>query len=405
MNDTAAGHRLDRFVIVGVNHRTTPLELREQLLLSETAQDALLAQVAGDGVAEAALVMTCDRIELVALEASAGAAATAFARLERAAGLPPGAAAASAYTEHGEGALRHLFRVASSLDAQVVGEPQVLGQVKTAQRRAVDAGACGPALEAVFGAAYAAAKRVRSETTIGQRPVSLAACAVQLVRDLHGDVAPLAVLVVGAGEIGEYLAEALHGAGVRRFTVATRRPAHAELLAAHLAAHRIALDDVAPRLAGADVVVSALGSGRFLFEPAGVRAALRQRRQRPIFFIDAGVPGDVDPAVDALDQAFVYRMADLESVAMSGRADREAALGPAQAIVERGAPRRAGERAGRCRRGDPRVDQPPAARALGGAARAGGRAARGARAARAAGETVVRVEGRGMTRRGSTAWH
>jgi glutamyl-tRNA reductase len=210
----------------------------------------------------------------------------------------------------------------------------VLGQVKAAQRRATDAGACGAGLEAVFAAAYAAAKRVRTETTIGQRPVSLAACAVQLVRDLHGDPAPLATLVIGAGEIGEYLAEALHGAGVRRFTVATRSAAHAQLVAAHLQAHRIGLDEVPQSLVGADVVVSTLGSGRFLFEPAVVRAALRQRRQRPIFFIDAGVPGDVDPAVDALDQAFVYRMADLESVAMSGRADREAALGPAQAIVE-----------------------------------------------------------------------
>ena len=291
--------------------------------------------------------MTCDRIELVALEGAAGAALAAFARLERAAGLAPGQAAATAYQHRGSPALHHLFRVAASLDAQIVGEPQVLGQVKAAQRRAADAGAAGAALEAVFGAAFAAAKRVRSETAIGERPVSLAACAVQLVRDLHGDLAPLSALLVGAGEVGEYLADAFRAAGLARFTVAMRGAAQARALAARLEAHHIELDGLGPALAAADVVITAVGSGRFLIEPAAVRAALRQRRQRPIFLIDGGLPDDVDPGVDALEQAFVYRMADLEAVAMSGRADREAALGPALAIVDQAVDAFVRERAAR----------------------------------------------------------
>jgi glutamyl-tRNA reductase len=303
-------------------------------MLPEPTQDALLARFADDGLAESALVMTCDRIELVALEAAAGAALAAFARLERTAGLAPGQAAASAYRHRGAPALHHLFRVAASLDAQIVGEPQVLGQVKAAQRRAVDAGTCGATLDAVFAAAFAAAKRVRSETAIGERPVSLAACAVQLVRDLHGDLAPLSALLIGAGEVGEYLAEAFRVAGLTRFTVAMRGAAQARALAARFEAHHIELGDVDAALIGADVVLTAVGSGRFLIAPPAVRAALRQRRQRPIFLIDGGLPDDVDPGVNALDQAFVYRMADLESVAMSGRADREAALGPAQAIID-----------------------------------------------------------------------
>jgi glutamyl-tRNA reductase len=334
VTNDSGGHRLAHFAVVGVNHRTTPLDVREQLLLAEAGQDAVLAGFAADGIAEAALIMTCDRIELVALEAVTEAAVAGFARLERAAGLAPGAAAATSYQHRGERALRHLFEVAASLDAQVVGEPQVLGQVKAAHRRAADAGACGTELEAVFAAAFGAAKRVRTETSIGERPVSLAACAVQLVRDLHGDVAPLGALLVGAGEVGEYLGAAFQDAGLTRFTVATRSETQARALAARFQAHRIELERVDEALDGADVVITALGSGRLLVGPAAVRAALRRRRQQPIFFLDCGLPGDVDPAVDALDQAFVYRMADLESVAMAGRADREAALGPARAIVD-----------------------------------------------------------------------
>lgn len=320
--------------MVGVNHRTTPLDLREQLMLPDATQDALLARFADDGLAEVALVMTCDRIELVALESRAEAARAAFTRLERSAGLAPGQAAASAYQHRGADALHHLCRVAASLDAQIIGEPQVLGQVKAAQRRAAELGVCGAALEAVFAAAFAAAKRVRSETAIGERPVSLAACAVQVVRDLHGELAPLSALLVGGGEVGEYLADAFRAAGLARFTVAMRGAAQARALAARLEAHHIELAALDAALAGADVVITALGSGKFLIEPAAVRAALRQRRQKPIFLLDGGLPDDVDPRVDALDQAFVYRMADLEAVAMSGRADRQAALGPAEAIVD-----------------------------------------------------------------------
>jgi glutamyl-tRNA reductase len=321
--------------------------VREQLMLSEPAQGALLARFADDGLAEAALLLTCDRIELVAVESLTDAARAGFARLERVAGLTPGLAAATCYQHRGAAALHHLFRVAASLDAQIIGEPQVLGQVKAAQRLAADIGACGAALEAVFAAAFAAAKRVRSETAIGERPVSLAACAVQLVRDLHGDVARLGALLIGSGEVGEYLAEAFRAAGLTRFTVATRGAAQARALAARLQAHHLELDGVAEALTDADVVITAVGSGRFLIQPPAVRAALRRRRQRPIFLIDGGLPDDIDPGVDALDQAFVYRMADLETVAMSGRADREAALGPAQAIIEQSVAAFARERAAR----------------------------------------------------------
>jgi len=334
VTERRTGHSLGHLAVVGIDHRTTPLDVREQLVLADADQVSLLASMVSDGLAEVALIMTCDRIELIGLEALEGAAAVGFARLERTAGLSPGTAAASGYQHRGERALHHLFRVASSLDAQVVGEPQVLGQVKAAHRRATEAGACGAELDAVFAAAFATAKRVRTETSIGERPVSLAACAVQRVRDLHGALAPLSVLLIGAGEVGEYFAATFQDAGVTRFTIATRHEAQARPVAARLQAHRIALDGVADALAGADVVITAVGSGRFLIGPGAARAALRQRRQRPIFFLDVGHPDDVDPAVDALDQAFVYRMVDLEALAMSGRADRAAALGPAQALVD-----------------------------------------------------------------------
>ena len=334
MTERPTGHHLSHLAVVGVDHRTTPLDVREQLMLSDAEQPSVLQALVSDGLAEVALIMTCDRIELIGLETLEGAAAAGFARLERRAGLAPGTAVASGYQHRGEHALHHLFRVAASLDAQVVGEPQVLGQVKAAHRLAGEAGTCGGELDAMFAAAFAAAKRVRTETSIGERPVSLAACAVQLVRDLHGTLPPLGVLLVGAGEVGEYLAAALRDAGLTRFTIATRHEAQARILAARFRAHHIALDAAADALAAADVVITAVGSGRLLFGPGAVRAALRRRRQRPIFFLDCGQPDDIDPAVDALDQAFVYRMTDLETLAMSGRAGRAAALGPAQTVVD-----------------------------------------------------------------------
>jgi glutamyl-tRNA reductase len=231
-------------------------------------------------------------------------------------------------------ALRRIFGVAAALESQVLGEPQVLGQVKAAHQAALAAKLMGPEFEQILQAAYAAAKRTRHETAIGQRPVTLASAAIQLARDVHGDVARCAGLLVGAGELGELLMEQLRSAGLRGLAVTGPHRLRAEETARRLASHVFAFDGLETRLADADIVVTALGSGAHIVTAAMMERVMSRRRRRPVFVVDLGVPADVEPAVESLDGLFRYDLDDLEHVTMSGRASRGAAAADAWAIVE-----------------------------------------------------------------------
>jgi glutamyl-tRNA reductase len=189
-------------------------------------------------------------------------------------------------------------------------------------------------LDTVLQAAFAAAKRVRSETHIGEGPVSIAAAAVQLARDLHGDLSHCAGLVVGAGDMGELVAESLLAAGLSRLTVTAPRASRAESLAHSLNANVLPFDQMREALAGADVVVASTGGRAQLVTTDAVTAALKKRRRRPIFLVDAGIPGDVEPAVNRVDGAFLYDLNDLERVALEGRATREQAARAAWAVLD-----------------------------------------------------------------------
>jgi glutamyl-tRNA reductase len=332
-----AGRALaDRLLVAGFGHRTCPAPLRERLYVEDADAPGILAALGAAGIGQALVLSTCDRVEIQALtdRPAAEAAAAAVAALARAAGLPPADLAGMAYRHQGAAALRHVFAVASALDSRTIGEPQVLGQLRASHRLARDAGCIGPEFEAVLQAAYAAAKRVRSETAIAERPVSMAAVAAKLARDLHGDLGRCGGVLIGAEDMGELLALHLIQAGLGRFTVVGRTPRRAQALAQRLGCHFATIDELAESLVEADVVVAAFGEGRYLVSGAMVEAALRRRRQRPVFLIDAAVPGDIEPAVARLDQAFVYDLNDLERLAMEGRQTRAAATGPAQAIVE-----------------------------------------------------------------------
>jgi glutamyl-tRNA reductase len=327
-----------RILLVGMNHRSAPLELREKLAVDDPAP-ALRKLVACDEVDEAVLFSTCNRVEVVvvtrALEAARLRLRSFLARELAAPGeLTPGRVEAHLY-EHLDGdAMRHVLRVACSLDSMVVGEPQILGQTKDAWQAAVDCGAAGPILGRLFQHAFGAAKRVRSETRIAERPVSVARVAVDLARQIFEDFADKQALLVGAGEMIELALEALRGAGLQAVRVANRTPERAALLATRFGASAHGLDELPALLRAADVVLTSIGGEAPLIGPALVEPALRARRQRPMFLIDLGVPRNVDPAIDRLDNVYRYDVDDLGSVAHENAEERRRETARAEAIVE-----------------------------------------------------------------------
>lgn len=322
-------------VVIGVSHKTAASGLRDRLFAEEAQLPALVAELRSDALPQVLLLSTCDRVEIQGMAPDFEVAVDAALRfLAVRAGTAVDELLPATYRLRGEVALRHVFSVAASLDSAMIGEPQVLGQVRSAHRIAKAAGTVGAELDRVLQAAYAAAKRVRSETGIAERAVSVAAVAGQLVRDLHGDLQRCTGLILGAGEMGEFLAEHFRQAGMARWAVAHPSRRRAELVAARFAGHFVGIDELEQALARADVVLSALGSGRPAIDAGIVRAALRARRQRPILLIDVAVPRDVDPAVAAVEDAFLYELEDLERLAVAGRAERQAAAESAMRIVE-----------------------------------------------------------------------
>ncbi len=329
---TPSSHRL---VVVGANHRSASLSLRDALFVDDGAAPDFLVGLKRAGLSEALVLATCDRVEIWAADMDADHAAQLVSEaLATKAGMEPAILAPHLYTLSGGDAVRHGFTVTASLDSLVIGEPHVAGQVKAAHRLARDAGCCGSELEHFLQAAFAVAKRVRTETSIGEGPVSIAAAAVQTAKDLHGDLASLRALLVGAGEMGELVAESLLSAGLKDMTVTAPRTARAEAVAKSLDGHVLAFEDLRDSLASFDVVLTCVGARTVSVTSDMVTNALKKRRRKPVFLVDAGIPGDIEPAVNRVDGAFLYDLADLEKVALEGRATRETAARAARDIVE-----------------------------------------------------------------------
>ncbi len=339
-NDSAS-----RLFVVGVNQRSASVLLCERLFAEEIEPSALLARLraAGGGaaaggagaVAEAMVLSTCERLEVMAVaDAPAAGAQALVGLLAEETGTEADELDAGSFRHLGAEALRHIFAVAASLDSQTVGEPQILGQIKESHRRAVEAGTAGPALDAVLQAAYGAAKRVRSETSLAEHPVSIAASALLVARDVHGALERRGVLLAGLGEMGEFMAAELIDAGVGDLVVMHASLGRAEAVAHRLGCHFRPWPELDDALAGADIVVAATGTGRYTVTAPLAEAALKRRRREPIFFIDTAIPGDIDPAVARLDGAFVYDLEDLERVALEGKANREAETEAAWRILD-----------------------------------------------------------------------
>lgn len=324
-----------RLLVVGLSHRGAPPHAREQLFVEDVDRPRLLADLRAAGFEQAVAIATCERLEVATLSDEPHRVELALGELIAGwAGIAPEDAAAALSIHRGHAALRHLFAVAAALESQIVGEPQVLGQLKDSHRAAQQAGLVGSELEAMLQAAYTVAKRVRSETALAEQPVSIAAAAVRVARQIHGDLRRTNALLIGLGEMGEIMAGQLKDCAVARMIVTHPTARRAEVGARRLGCTARGWDELDQALAEADIVVAALGEGRYTVRAQALQRALKLRRQRPIFVMDAAVPGDVEPAVEELDSAFVYSLGDLERVAQEGRARREAAALAAWRVVD-----------------------------------------------------------------------
>ena len=324
-------------VAVGINHQTAPVALRERVAFAEDALSSALAGLrALPQVREVALLSTCNRTELYAVVDDGGVALLDWLATQPDASGEAGDGGLHAYLYlHREGeAIRHLFRVASGLDSLVLGEPQILGQVKHAWAAARAAGTLGGRLDRLFQHAFVTAKRARSETRIGNSPVSMASMAVRLVQQSFARLEDSVVLLVGAGETIELAARHLVQARVKQLLVANRTFRHAQDLAARHHGVALPLDALDSHLHLADVVFCATASREPVIRRAQVEAALAARRHRPILFLDLAVPRDVAEDVAGLDDAYVYTVDDLERAVEVNRRGRHEAAEAAETIID-----------------------------------------------------------------------
>ena len=325
-------------VLVGLNHKSAPVEVRERLAFSdEDCTESLRALVDGDAISEGLIVSTCNRVEVLATTDSmdSAAGATRISNfLSAARAVPSDFFNEHLYTHAGDEAVRHVFRVASSLDSMVVGEPQVLGQVRRAYTIAVAAGTAGRIIHRLMHHALHVAKRVRSETGIADSAVSISYTAVELGRKVFGSLNGTTILLVGAGEMAELAAQHLAGAGAEHILVANRTRTTAEELAAKFNGEVVNFDALPAQLAEADIIICSTGAREYIITPQMARAALETRRNRPAFYIDISVPRNVDPAVGGINNLFVFDVDDLEAVIASNIREREREAERAELIVE-----------------------------------------------------------------------
>ncbi len=324
-------------LIVGLNHRTAPVALREQLAFSDDALPATLGRLkAVAGVHEGAIVSTCNRVEIVTCVSAGDTAVegelTAFLARER--NVAAATFVPHLYLHHGRDAARHLFRVASSLDSMVVGEPQILGQMKAHYIAAATAGTSGTVLHKAFHRSFTVAKRVRTETAIAGKAVSVASVAADLARTIFATLEDKTVMLVGAGKMSELVARHLKSRGAGSMMVANRTFDRAIELARDLSGLPVPFERLGEYLKLADIVVGSAAVADYLIAPGLVQEVLRARQQRPMFFIDMAVPRNFDPAINDLDNVYVYDMDDLARTSADNADEREREALRAAAIVE-----------------------------------------------------------------------
>lgn len=321
--------------LLGVSHRTAPVELREKLdFSSRDVGAAVEALVARSSAAESLVLSTCNRSEIyIASSDAERAREEVVAFLSDYHQLPREAFLPHLFVHSDMAAARHLFRVAAGLDSLVVGEPQILGQVKDAFQAAAERHCTGPLLSKTFHWAFGVGKRVRSETALGEGAVSVSFAAVALARKIFGRLDGRRVLVVGAGEISALTAQHLRSQGVGDIVIASRTAGHADALAAEVGGRPVPWAQMQTAIAGADIVLTATGSQRPIILRQDIEAVTGRRRPEPLFIIDVAVPRDVDPSVSEIEQVFLYNVDDLQGIVQENLARRSAEIARAEAIV------------------------------------------------------------------------
>src|SRR5450631_89516 len=320
------------FNVLGLNHKTAPVALREKVAFSEERLLTALRTLRQEpGVAEVVILSTCNRTEVYWAGSASGAELSNW--LERHHGnnlnLAP-----SLYVHQEQRAVEHAFSVASGLDSMVLGEAQILGQLKDAYRAAQEAGSTGPSLNKLFQAAFSAAKRVRSETRIGENALSIASATVSLARRMYSDLSAHTALMVGAGDMNALTARHFMSAGVKRLVIANRTLTRAQALATELKAYAVGLEDLDKELAQADIVITCTASLTPLISKSAAETAIRARRRRPIFMVDLAVPRDIDPAVADLEDVYLFSIDDLQQLIDENRQQRAVAAGGARLVID-----------------------------------------------------------------------
>ena len=320
--------------LLGVSHRTAPVDLRERLdFSSRDVGAAVEALAARSSAAESVVLSTCNRSEIYVASSTLETAREEIVRfLSDYHQLPAETFTPHLFSLSEMEVAEHLFRVAAGLDSLVVGEPQILGQVKDAFQAAAERRCTGPVLRKLFDWSFNVGKRVRSETALGEGAVSISFAAVQLARKIFGKLDGRRVLVVGAGEISTLTAQHLRAHGVAEVVITSRTAAHAQALAADVGGHWVPWDGLAAALPSADIIVTATGSQRPIVSRADVEAAIRRRRD-PLFIIDVAVPRDVEASVSEIEQVFLYNVDDLQMVVQENLSKRSAEIEKAEGIV------------------------------------------------------------------------
>ncbi|NOY85782.1 MAG: glutamyl-tRNA reductase [Deltaproteobacteria bacterium] len=324
-------------LIVGLSHKTAPVEVREKISFAgDSLSEGLKALISCPHVSEALIVSTCNRVEIYSciMKNSIDAAHEEIAAfLSQFHDVPRDQLDPHLYMMSGEEAVRHAFRVSSSLDSMMVGEPQILGQVKDAYNSATHEQVTGNILNRLLHKSFSVAKRIRTETRIATSAVSISFAAVELARKIFGDLAGKTIMLIGAGEMAELSARHLLANGVEHIMVANRTFEKAEALAEEFMGSAVPLEEIENHLDMADIVISSTGAPTTLIDRKMVQGVIRRRKHRPMFFIDIAVPRDIEPAVNQVENVYAYDIDDLEEVVKANIKTREKEAARAEEIV------------------------------------------------------------------------
>ncbi len=325
----------DTIVALGVNHKTAPVAIREKLAFSGDCKIPLQKLEKIPGCEEFCFLSTCNRVEVFFVaKQREESIKNVLDFLFTKSGLTSKESKEYSYIHQGTEAITHLFRVASSLDSMIVGEPQILGQLKDAYRDAAEFKSTGVIINRLMNKAFSVAKRIRSETNIGSSAVSISFAAVQLAKKIFGNLNGKRVMLVGAGEMAELAAEHLVTQGISRVVVANRTIERAMKLARRFKGTAVALDELVPQLEHVDIMISSTGSPDMILSRGQVKPIMRKRRNSPLFLIDIAVPRDLDPKLNGLDNVYLYDIDDLTHVVEINKAERDKEAMVAERIVK-----------------------------------------------------------------------